>query len=252
MVHTRNMSGAHFLGVIELKSNRLFLLAVSVVLGLAGPVHSCYAAPEADTSAPQGPASAAGPTSAAPVKSKEDAGRLVQSFKDDAEESNSAEMTPFKDGVFAFKFPSSWSTSAEKIFPTQIIHVQSKTRTATAAIARFAIGPSYSLDQFTNEIIGELKQTLGDKATLEASQAVTINGNKGNLVPLKAVPKAEGVAAKELIYLTVVDGTGYAAIFATVEPLYDNFQPVFKRIVNSIEIAAGTPAQAPAASQVEK
>lgn len=232
------------------KSNRLFLVAVSVLLALAGAIDSSYAAPESGTET--APAAGAATTAAPAVKSEEEARRLVQSFRDDAAESNTADLTHFKDGVFTFKYPSSWSTTEEKVFPTQIVHVQSKTKTATAAIARFAIGPSYSLDQFTNEIIAELKKTMGERATLEANESVVVNGVKGYLVPLKAVPNADSVAAKELIYLTVVDGTGYAAIFATVEPLYDNFQPAFKRIVNSIEIAAGTPAQAPAASPASK
>ncbi len=97
-------------------------------------------------------------------------------------------------------------------------------------------------DQLTNELVQELVKAGGDLRTTGGPQTINVAGSEGRSVIMESTspfPNAKGQPQKERDWLvTVPRGDGSMLYFVFVAPLsqFEQFQPTFNNMLNSIRL----------------
>ena len=97
-------------------------------------------------------------------------------------------------------------------------------------------------DQLTNELVQELVKDGGDLRTTGGPQTINVAGSEGRSVIMESTspfPDAKGQPQKERDWLvTVPRGDGSMLYFVFVAPLsqFEQFQPTFNNMLNSIRL----------------
>lgn len=220
----------------------VLLLALAIGLGAWFFFASPPVPKPAPVSAPPGTTGGGGTSSDEPMKQAADSQKRVH----ETAVKSLAQFKEFRKGNFAIKYPASWETADEKIASAQIFRVHTLNGLANVGITAHTLQAN-NLEAWTKSIIDGLKKVMGPGASLTGVKPINIPGGKANMIVYEAQPENVPMRAKQVLVLAMHGDVGYTVACTAPVAYYQEFEPVFEKIIASIRFDSAAAYEKPKA-----